>query len=58
MSPRCGNCDSWVSETWCRVVVPDEMERPERCPDCATRDAARLAAGLDPLMGRGPGGRR
>jgi len=56
VSPRCAHCDSWVSETWCRVVVPDEMERPERCPDCAPRDAARLAAGLDPLMGRGPGG--
>jgi len=58
VSPRCAHCDSWVSETWCRVVLPDGMDKPERCPACATRDAARLAAGLDPMLGRGPGGRR
>jgi hypothetical protein len=34
MSPRCQNCDSFVTPSYARVFTPDGVDNPRCCPNC------------------------
>jgi DNA-directed RNA polymerase subunit RPC12/RpoP len=37
MSPQCLNCGAHVTARALRVMYPEEVDLPERCPMCAMR---------------------
>jgi len=42
--PRCGNCDSFVTEAYVRVFAPDGLDSVRVCPNCEDklRDGAEI----------------
>lgn len=42
--PRCGNCDSFVTEAYVRVFAPDSLDSVRVCPNCEDklRDGAEI----------------
>lgn len=32
--PNCQNCGSFVTETYVRVLEPEDIDEPRCCPDC------------------------
>lgn len=35
--PECGNCGSFVSQEYIRVLVPEDVSDPRVCPFCEDR---------------------